>query len=71
MDAVNVQSIFYSRAAVLDSWITSDGRAYIAQLQEIDPAAISHSDLGTLDGEGEQVRFKPTFKNPLRSRRFA
>lgn len=52
---VTISEIGYSRATGVDTWITSDGRAYIAQL--IDPTLNppSLSDLGTVDDEALQV----------------
>lgn len=48
---MNVQFISFSKAAFLDSWITSDGRAYMAQIDEQDPASYSRSDLSAYDGD--------------------
>jgi hypothetical protein len=52
---VTVTDIGYSRSTGVDTWITSDGRGYIAQLIDSTLSPPSATDLGTVDDEAHQV----------------
>lgn len=63
---VTVTKILHSRQGV-ETWITSDGRAYFVQLNEVNHAEGSVSDLGTTE-ELDQVSSRytiPTHESPL------
>ncbi|EIN13398.1 RIC1-domain-containing protein [Punctularia strigosozonata HHB-11173 SS5] len=51
---VTIADIGYSRAMGVDTWITSDGRGYIAQLIDSSLSPPSATDLGTVDEEAHQ-----------------
>jgi hypothetical protein len=50
---VTVSKILYSRTTGVETWITSDGRAYFVQLQETPDADLSTSELGLTDDDGQ------------------
>jgi hypothetical protein len=66
---VTVQRILHSRTTALDIWLTSDGRAYLAQLHEPDASPSSRSDLGTYDADDAPAAADGLFAPPPRTRR--
>ena len=51
---VTVSKILHTRNAGVETWLTSDGRAYFVQLQETSHSEVGTSDLGYSEN-GEQV----------------
>lgn len=65
MRAVTVCQISYHRQTGFETWITSDGRAYLVQLYEAQDVPPDASETGAADDEHTQVRPSP----PLDPRR--
>jgi hypothetical protein len=50
-----VSKILHSRATGVETWITSDGRAYFVQLHESSGSETGTSDSGIAEEESSQV----------------
>lgn len=56
-----VTEIVYTRNTGVETWITSDGRAYLVQLSGAIPMDGSSSDLAANEGDERQVTAKDTY----------